>query len=517
MNLKDWLNQQKNRAVGAVRSVGRAVQGAGRATGRAAATAGRGAMAVNPFDPRNTDRAGRALGNVLSRNQRVAGIVNAIGDRGGLAAARAVRDMTGVGGFQRGATKAQQGDIRGALLSAAGGAGQLGLSATGVGRGVGLTGRFATQGAYQTARAAGRGVAPSIARAAGTAVFGDPASAALRRAAVGRGVLARGGAAAAGLALPGSIFERGVLAPLVDRGLDRFFGPAGQTAGQTAAATGPASRTASQGDTFTDADGRVYRRNPLTGQNEVVGWNPQSVKAPFYDKEGRYHVWNPTMGIYNVEGWGRPGQQTTPGGAGTPATPVSPETPADGGAAQGGAFTVPGEDLGAGMFGALPYEDGYTTMSGLSRGAGGPAGYSEELAALSPEEMQELLEASREAQRQYDEIINQIGRTTAETERDFFDYTRGVNRQVAGGRQNVASQLAQLGMDTSPATQAYAEYLGAQGQRQIAGGRAKVADILADLRGQRGTAEANKLRRLRELDMAMRNARARRTVNRVQY
>lgn len=501
---KSWWDRQKDRVVRGVQSVGRVAQ-----------SAGRGAMAVNPFDPRNTERAGQAIGNVLSRNQRVANIVNAIGDRGGLAAARAVRDMTGVGGFQRASTKAQQGDIRGALLSAAGGAAQLGLSTTGIGRGVGLTGRFATQGAYQTARAAGRGVAPSIARAAGTAVFGDPASAALRRAVAGRGALARGSAAVAGLALPGSIFERNILSPLIDRGLDRFFGPAGQTTGQTVAATGPASRTASQGDTFTDADGRVYRRNPLTGQNEVVSWNPQSVKAPFYDKEGRYHVWNPTMGIYNVEGWGRPGQKTTPGGTGTPvtpATPTGPETPAG-----GGAFTVPGEDLGAGMFGALPYEEGATTMSGLSRGAGGAGGYSEELAALSPEEMQELLEASRDAQRQYDEIINQIGRTTAETERDFFDYTRGVNRQVAGGRQNVASQLAQLGMDTSPATQAYADYLGAQGQRQIAGGRANVAKILADLRGQRGTAEANKLRRLRELDMAMRNARARRTVNRVQY
>jgi hypothetical protein len=170
------------------------------------------------------------------------------------------------------------------------------------------------------------------------------------------------------------------------------------------------------------------------------------------------------------------------------------------------------------MYGDMPYGEGMGGMYGMSQGAGGGAGgYSEELAALSPEEMQELLEASRDAQREYDEIINQIGRTTAETERDFFDYTRGVGRQVAGGRQNVASQLAQLGMDTSPAPQAYADYLGAQGQRQIAGGRANVAKILADLRGQRGTAESNKLRRLRELDMAMQNARARRTVNRYQY
>lgn len=440
MNLNDWLKRGK----GAVRATGRALG------------------AVNPFDPRNTNRAGQAIGNFISRSKRAEDIVNAIGRRGGSAAAGAVRDLTGVGGFQRGATKAQQGDIRGALTSAAGGALNLGLSASGLN---------AARGTFLGARAAGRGVMSSAARGAARGVFGDPLSKGLRTAAAGRRLPVRAAAGAAGFLLPGSPFERAVVTPLLTSGIDRLTG---LISGSTPSSSG-------------------------TGGARTSGRTADQ--------------WE------RILGGGRPSGASTFVDGGT-TTPAVGETPVAGVPTSSGAFTVPGEDLGAGMFGTLPYEDGYTTMSGLSQGAGGArgaGGYSEELAALSPEEMQELLEASRDAQRQYDEIINQIGRTTAETERDFFDYTRGVNRQVAGGRQNVASQLAQLGMDTSPATQAYAEYLGAQGQRQIAGGRANVAKILADLRGQRGTAEANKLRRLRELDMAMRNARARRTVNRAQY
>lgn len=482
-----------------------------RTWGQGAGKVGRAAMAVNPFDPRNTNRAGQALGNLISRNRRAESIVNTIGRRGGTAVAGGVRNLTGVGGFQRGATKAQQGDIRGALASTAEGALNLGLSAAGVGRAVGMAGRFGTQGAYQAARAGGSGILGSTARAIGAGVFGDPASRGLRAAATGRSFPVRAGAAALGFFLPGSPFERAVVTPLtnpyIERGMNKLFGPENKVS-----ATGsPLSRTGTRGGTYTDAAGRVMKYNPLTGISEVVGFQPQKAKASFFDKEGRYNVYNPRLGIYEVAGFRGTGQPTTAGGAGTPATPTTPPA----GAAEG-AFTVPGTEPGPGMFGDLPYEEGVTTMAGMGQGAGGQGRYSQELAAMSPEEMQQLLEASREAQRQYDETINQLGRTTAETERDFFDYMRGVNRQVAGGRQNVASQLAQLGMDTSPATQAYAEYLGAQGQRQIAGGRAKVADVLAQLRGQRGTAEAEKLRRMREIDMAMRNARARRTVDRIQ-
>ena len=462
--------------------------------------AGRALGAANPFDPRNTNRAGQALGNLISRNRTAERVVNTVGQRGGSAIARGLREVTGVGGFQRGATKAQQGDIRGALKSVAGGALNLGLSASGAN---------AARSSFLAARAAGRGVMSSAARGTARGVFGDPISQRLRTATAGSRLPVRAAAGVAGFAVPGSPFERTVGIPLLTSGVNRLTGMIEGRPSSSSASGGPNS----QNRTVTDADGRVYRRNPLTGINEVVGFQPQSVKAPFYDAEGRYSVYNPRSGIYEVIGLRGTGQQTAPGGAGVPATEAGPAA-----SAGGDAFTVPGEDLGSGMYGDMPYGEGMGGMYGMSQGAGGGAGgYSEELAALSPEEMQELLEASRDAQREYDEIINQIGRTTAETERDFFDYTRGVGRQVAGGRQNVASQLAQLGMDTSPAPQAYADYLGAQGQRQIAGGRANVAKILADLRGQRGTAESNKLRRLRELDMAMQNARARRTVNRYQY
>ena len=452
--------------------------------------------AINPLDPRNTQRAGRALGNLISQNRRAESVVNTIGRRGGSAVAGAVRDLTGVGGFQRATTQAQQGNIGAALRAAAGGALNLGLSASGIGRAAGLTGRFATQGAYQAARAAGRGVAPSVARAAGTAVFGDPASAALRRAAAGRGAVTRGAAAATGLLLPGSTFERAVVNPLVNRTFDRYLGTGGRA-------------TPTRGTTYTDSEGRVNTWNSRTGMYEVTGFRPQSSKAPYYSREGFYNVFNPRTGIYEVVSNYRPttgvaGTRVTgPGAAGEDIVyPTSPGTTV---VDQGGPAVVGELIPGAGAFPEV--------VSG-----GGPGGgYSPELGALSPEEMQQLLEASRQAQREYDEILNRIGRTTAETERELFDYIRGVNRQVAGGRQTTASQLAQLGMETSPATQAYAEYLGAQGQRQIAGGRANVAKILSDLREERGAAEAEKLRRMRELDVAMRNARARRTVDQYQY
>lgn len=445
--------------------------------------------AVNPLDPRNTERAGQALGNLISRNRRAESIVNTVGRRGGSALARTVRDVTGVGGFQRATTQAQRGNYGAALREAAGGALNLGLSAGGLN---------AARGAFAASRLAGRGVTPSVTRAVGAGIFGDPASAALRRAAAGRGSLTRGAAAATGLLLPGSAFERGVVNPAINRAFDRYLGTGGRGV--------PA-----RGTTYTDAEGRVNTWNPRLGIYEVTGFRPQDVKAPYYSREGFYNVFNPRTGIYEVVSnaggpkTGIAGSRVTgPGAQGDEVQyPTSPGTTVvdQGGTAAGG--EVPGAAGGA-------FQD---VVSG-----GGPGGaFGPDLAALSPEEMQELLEASRQAQREYDEILNRIGRTTAETERELFDYIRGVNRQVAGGRQTTASQLAQLGLDTSPATQAYADYLGAAGQRQIAGGRANVAKILSGLREERGAAEADKLRRLREIDMAMRGARARRTVDRYQY
>jgi len=129
--------------------------------------------------------------------------------------------------------------------------------------------------------------------------------------------------------------------------------------------------------------------------------------------------------------------------------------------------------------------------------------------------MEELLNAAREAQRDYDSVLNQVTRNTAQGEADFTRYMRGVNRQTAGSAQDTNSALAQLGMDMSPAAQGFNQYTGAEGGRQIAGARANLAKVLANLREQRGQAEAVKLRRLREIDAATAKGRARRTVSRI--
>ena len=94
-------------------------------------------------------------------------------------------------------------------------------------------------------------------------------------------------------------------------------------------------------------------------------------------------------------------------------------------------------------------------------------------------------------------------------------YMRGVNRQTAGSAQDTNSALAQLGMDMSPAAQGFNQYTGAEGGRKIAGARANLAKVLANLREQRGQAEAVKLRRLQEIDAATAKGRARRTVSRI--
>lgn len=465
MNLKDWLNRGK----GAVRATGRAVQTA--------------------FDPNTFNRLGTALGNQISRSKRAESIVNTIGQRGGERAARIMRDVSGVRNYQEAARDFGKGNVAGGLFNLGEGALDTLSTATGMRGGV---------MAARAARAGGQRLLPSVAKGVTTGVFRDPLGTRIVGASRGKSLPTRLGAAGLSAVIPGS---------LVGRGVERNLDPYGRAADYVGKLTG---RISGQSPASTSGRTADQWERILGG-----GGTPATAKPPYWDAEGRYHVYNPRTGIYEVTSLRDTETPTTPGGAGTPAAEDAVTTPA-----AGGAFTVPGGDMGAGMYGALPYEEGMAPMSGMSQGSEGAsrAGsqYSQELAALSPEEMQELLEASRDAQRQYDEIINQMGRTTAETERDFFDYTRGVNRQVAGGRQNVASQLAQLGMDTSPATQAYADYLGAQGQRQIASGRANVAKILADLRGQRGTAEANKLRRMREIDMAMRNARARRTTDRVQ-
>lgn len=153
--------------------------------------------------------------------------------------------------------------------------------------------------------------------------------------------------------------------------------------------------------------------------------------------------------------------------------------------------------------------------AGGGAGAGtGSAAVDAQLEALSPEEYEDLLNAARAAERGYEETINRIGRDTAATERSLYDYIRGTGRQVAGGRQDVSSALAQLGLDTSPAAGAYADYLSSAGQGRIAGERGRVADVLAGLSEERRRAEALKLQQLADLERQRIARQARATVGR---
>ena len=74
------------------------------------------------------------------------------------------------------------------------------------------------------------------------------------------------------------------------------------------------------------------------------------------------------------------------------------------------------------------------------------------LGVLTPEQQQAYRQAVRNAEREFEMMRNQIqlGRRTAR--RDFRQGVREVNRQQSGGSQDLATALAYLGMDTSPAT-----------------------------------------------------------------
>jgi hypothetical protein len=124
------------------------------------------------------------------------------------------------------------------------------------------------------------------------------------------------------------------------------------------------------------------------------------------------------------------------------------------------------------------------------------------------------MNAAREAERGYQETINRIGRDTATQERSLYDYIRGTGRQVAGGRQDVSSALAQLGMDTSPAAGAYADYLSSAGQGKVASERGRVADVLTGLTEERRRAEALKVQQMADLERQRVARQARATVGR---
>lgn len=74
------------------------------------------------------------------------------------------------------------------------------------------------------------------------------------------------------------------------------------------------------------------------------------------------------------------------------------------------------------------------------------------LGALTPEQQMAYRQSVRDAEREFEMMRNQIQLARRGARRDFRQGVRSVNRQQAGGAQDLATALAYLGMDTSPAT-----------------------------------------------------------------
>lgn len=74
------------------------------------------------------------------------------------------------------------------------------------------------------------------------------------------------------------------------------------------------------------------------------------------------------------------------------------------------------------------------------------------LPALLPEQQLAYRMAVRDARRDFEMMQNQVQLGRRQARRDFRQGVREVNRQQAGGSQDLATALAYLGMDTSPAT-----------------------------------------------------------------
>lgn len=209
----------------------------------------------------------------------------------------------------------------------------------------------------------------------------------------------------------------------------------------------------------------------------------------YKDAAGNTLTWNPRSGIYEVTS--RAGAAGTRTGAG---------------AGKGGKVGKGGKGAAVATAAAAAGGTGDTAVAAEPTAA--------QLEALSPEEYEDLLSAAREAERGYQEAINRIGRDTSTEERSLYDYVRGVGREVSGERQDVSSALAQLGMDTSPASGAYADYLAASGQGRVAARRGQSASLLQGLVEDRRQAEALRTQQLADLERQRINRQARASVGR---
>jgi hypothetical protein len=433
-------------------------KGAVKGTGSALSWAGKNAAQYSParllYDKDLTDRIGTSLGNVISATPILEPVVRrsaTVLDP----VARALYAQSGVRNYQEAGRRAREGDWDGALSVAGTGALRTVFNAATLKGGVG-----AIAGGAQASRAGTpilKGVAEGL---KGTSILSSWANKLAQR-------------------FPAA-------APTLNRLTNAAVPALGVYTGYDWLTEGRAPGQAQVAQASTNPRGPSM--SGMTADRLERG--PRGVS--YKDAAGNTLTWNPRSGIYEVTS--RAGAAGTRTGAG---------------AGKGGKVGKGGKG-GKGAAAA--------TAAAAAGGTGDTAVSAEptaaQLEALSPEEYEDLLSAARAAERGYQEAINRIGRDTSTEERSLYDYVRGVGREVSGERQDVSSALAQLGMDTSPASGAYADYLAASGQGRVAARRGQSAGLLQGLVEDRRQAEALRTQQLADLERQRINRQARASVGR---
>jgi hypothetical protein len=141
-----------------------------------------------------------------------------------------------------------------------------------------------------------------------------------------------------------------------------------------------------------------------------------------------------------------------------------------------------------------------------------------QLPALLPQQQQAYRQSVRDAQREFELMRNQVQFGRRGARRDFRQGVREVNREQAGGSQDLATALAYLGLDTSPATMG----VGLQDiERQSDIARAEVARVKAMTMGgldaQMTQARIGRNRQLSAAEQARLAARAQRATDLERY
>lgn len=417
---------------------------------------------LNPFNPAVTQRTGEYWGNVISNNPLAnRAVMKAMPVLDPLA--KGTYNLSGMSNYQTAAREAEKGNLRGAVGQALlGGVTTVGTAAS-LGGGAG-----ALRGVTQGVRSGANPVSSALAGMRGTRL-------------VPKGSFSSPAALRAGIQQP-------VTTTL-------------QNAGKLRTYLGTPLGTLATGAAFTGAlglGGEPASATPVAGGGpSTLGMTADRLErgprgVSYKDAAGNTLTWNPRSGIYEVT------SRAGAAGAGTGT-----------GAGRGGKGKG-----GKGKKGAAGTTAEAVATGGTGDTTGAETATEAQLEALSPEEYESLLIAAREAERGYQEAINRVGRDTAKEERSLYDYVRGVGREVAGERQDISSALAQLGMDTSPASGAYADYLAASGQGRVAARRGQSASLLQGLVEERRQAEALRAQQLADLERQRINRQARASVGR---